>query len=109
MPTPTVARGPDAVWLANTEFIYVAGTTRVNLTAQLPVMRTVIQDAFEEVRASMLFNCAFLDASAIPTILKEALIAAALSHVPRSSNIYSRLMMDDEYAAKMSRLVCPFL
>jgi hypothetical protein len=109
MPTPTVACGPDAVWPANTKIIYVAGTLRVNLTAQLPMMQTVIQDAFEEVHASMLFNCAFLDASAIPTILKDALVAAALSHVPRSSNIYSQLMMDDEYATKMSHLVSLFL
>jgi hypothetical protein len=97
------------VWPSDTELIYVAGTTKVMLTAQRPVMRTVIQDAFENVHASLLFNCAFPDASVIPSIIRDGLVAAAWSNVPRASNIHGRLLVDEEYIAKMSRLVSPFI
>jgi hypothetical protein len=102
---PTVAR----VWPDNCELIYVAGTRKIMLTLQRPVMRTVFQEAFEHVHAYLLLTCAFPDASAIPTIIRDALLDAASANVPRASNICTRLMQDDEYAARMSRLVSHFL
>jgi len=112
-PAPTVAQavapGNDVVWPIDTDIIYVAGTTKVMLTVQRPVMRTVIQDAFENVHASLLFNCAFPDASVIPSTIRGALVAAAWSNVPRASNIHTRLLTDEEFLAKMSRLVSPSL
>ncbi len=109
MPTvaPTVALEND-VWPTDTDLIYVSGTTKVMLTAQCPVMRTVIQDAFENVHASLLFNCAFPDASVIPSIIRGALVLAAWSNLLRASDIHARLQADNKYLAKMSRLVSPF-
>jgi len=111
MPVPTVV--PTAAlendgWPTDTDLIYIPGTTRVMLTAQRPVMQTVIHDAFKNVHASLVFNCAFPDASAIPSIIRDALVLAAWSNVLRASNIHARLQVDNEYLAKMSRLVSPF-
>jgi hypothetical protein len=108
-PTPTVAHRAEFVWPDNCELIYVPGTRKIMLTAQRPVMRTVFQEAFEEVHAYLLLNCAFPDASATPSIIRDALVTVASANVPRASNIYARLLQDDEYAARMSRLVSHFL
>jgi hypothetical protein len=107
MPMP-IAPEVDGVWPVDMELIYVAGTTKVMLTAQCPVMRMVIQDAFENVRASLLFDCALPDASVIPSIIREALIVAARSNMPQALNIHGRLVMDEVFVAKLSRLVRPF-
>jgi hypothetical protein len=107
MPTP-VAPEADGVWPVDTELIYVGGMTKIMLTAQRPVMWTVIQDAFENVCTSLLFNCALPDTSVIPSMMRDALVAAAWLNMPRASSIHGRLLMDEVYVAKMSHLVSPF-
>jgi hypothetical protein len=74
------------------------------LTLQTPLIRAIIQDAFDGLRASLLFIHAFLDLSLTLSMISEALADAAKAH-PRASNIHNRLLADDEYMAKMSRLV----
>jgi len=103
-----VAPKDDIAWPSDTELIYVAGTTKVMLTAQHPVMRTVIQDAFKNVHVSLLFHFAFPDAASIPLIIRDGLITAAWLNVPRASNIYRWLLMDEKYVVRMSHLVSPF-
>jgi hypothetical protein len=109
VPAPTVALNTSVVWPVDTDLVYVPGTTKIMLTAQRPVMRTVIQEAFEYVHASLLISCAMPDASVVPSIIKDALVLAASLNVPRASSIYGRLMMDEEYTTQMSRLVSPFM
>ena len=87
-----------------TDLIFVSGTTRVMLTAQQPVMRSVIHDAFERVRVYLLFNNAFPDASIVLSMTKAALVTAAEAH-ERASKIYRRLLDDAEYATSMIHLV----
>ena len=87
-----------------TDLIFVSGTTRVMLTAQQPVMRSVMHDAFERVRVYLLFNNAFPDAATILSMTRVALVAAAEAH-ERASRIYQRLLHDEEYATNMIRLV----
>jgi hypothetical protein len=98
----------QAMWPAETDLIFVPGTNKVMLMAQHPLIRTVIQDGIENVRASLLFEDAFPDATSIPAVTRDALIDAAWSHIPRALGIHSRLQGDDEYVARMSRLVSTF-
>ena len=93
------------VWPIDTELIYVLGTTKIMLTAQSPVMRTVLTDSFENLHASLLIHCAFPNASAIPTFIRDALVFAASSNRPRASNIHDRLLLDSVYLATLSHLV----
>jgi len=71
-------------------------------------METVIHDAFQHILVSLLLNCAFPDASVIPSVVRDALVVGAWSNVPRALNIHSRLLADGKYVAEMSRLVSPF-
>jgi hypothetical protein len=78
----------DGPYPVKTDLIYVPGTRKVMLTTQCPMIWTVIQEAFEQVHALLLFDCAFPDASVLLYIIRDALITRALFNVPRVSNIY---------------------
>jgi hypothetical protein len=92
-------------WAVDTDLIFTPGTNKLTLTQQRPLIRFVIQDAFEYLRASLLFTHAFPDAGVYPARIRAALVAGAKCHYPKSSEILHRLMCDDEYLAIMSRLV----
>ena len=79
------------------------------LTTQSPLMRSIFQDAFEHLRASLLFIHAFPDPALTRSMISEALGVATQAHLPRAANIRHRLELDPEYLAKMCRLVGPAL
>ena len=104
---PDTARGlhnGTTMWPADTDVIF-SGTHKVTLNLQLPLMREIILDAFENVRVSLLFTDAFPDAVAALAVVRVGLVAAATERVPRASDIYKRLLCDADYMAKMIRLV----
>jgi hypothetical protein len=68
-------------------------------------MRMVIQDAIEHLRASILFRHAFPDPRTTISFISEALLAGAAAHQPDSFEIQRRLIQDEDYVSKMSRLV----
>ncbi|KAI9431931.1 hypothetical protein H4582DRAFT_2084387 [Lactarius indigo] len=76
-------------------------STRLMLTAQRPLIRAVIQEAIENVRAAMLFNDAFPNLNRAFTFIRDALISATYSYGPVASMLYKRLMEDDEYLARI--------
>jgi hypothetical protein len=92
-------------WAEITNLCTVPGTDRVTLSVQVPIMRLVIQDAFEHVRASLLFTHAYPGPTAVVAVVRGALLSAADSHRPTASSIHNRLLHDDPYLFKMSRLV----
>jgi hypothetical protein len=75
------------------------------LTIQIPLIRTIIQDSFEDLRATLLFENAFPDPNLTILFLQKTLIGAARSRLPDTVNVYNRLLLDDEYRDKLSRLV----
>ena len=102
---PNIAPNPQpAMWPVETDLIFVLGTTRVMLTVQRPLMRSVIQDAFERVRVYLLFNNAFPDAPTVLSMTKRSLTEAAESR-ERASSIHQRLLHDEAYVTNMIRLV----
>lgn len=93
------------LWPADTNFVYADGSNRLKLMLQRPLVRLIIQDAIENVRASILFTDAFPDATLSMTFTKDALISAAKAHLPASYDIHARLMGDDDYVTKVIPLV----
>jgi hypothetical protein len=94
----------QSVWPVEMDLVYVSGTRKVMLTIQRPIMRTVIQDAFERVRRDLLFNNAFPDAFLVLEFTQYGLLTAAQTH-DRATDIHNRLVCDAEYMNRMIRLV----
>jgi hypothetical protein len=92
-------------WPEITNLRTVPDTDRVTLSIQTPLIRLVIQDAFEYVRASLLFKHAYPNPTVSVAVVNAALVSAAESHRPSASSIHNRLLHDDPYMFKMSRLV----
>ncbi|KAH9013213.1 hypothetical protein EDB85DRAFT_2158401 [Lactarius pseudohatsudake] len=88
-------------WAAETEIQFMPGTNRVVLTVQGTLLRTVIQDAFEYLRAAILFQHAFPDAALTLSYVREALITAARQCGPVAASIYTRMLNDTEYFTKI--------
>jgi hypothetical protein len=101
---PLVPDQPDTMWPSDTELIVVPGMNKVTLTIQCPLLCLVFQDAFKNLRVSLLFNNAFPDAAVIPTFIRMALITSAKSH-NRASDILKWLLCDEVYMAQMACLV----
>ena len=100
-----IAPNPQqAAWPVETDLIFVPGTTRVLLTQQSPVMHSIIQDAFENTQVYLMFSNAFPDVIIIPSITRDALVAAA-KHRQSTSRIYQHLLNDEQYVIDMSPLV----
>src|SRR5260221_3342130 len=96
-------------WPSETEIVLFPGTNKVLLTLQTVLMRLIFQDAFEHLRASLLFIHAFPDPALTRSMISEVLGAATQSHLPRAAIIRNRLELDEDYMAKMCRLVGPSL
>jgi hypothetical protein len=93
-----------AMWPVETDLIFVPGTMRVMLTAQWPLMCSVIHNAFKRVRLYLLFNNAFPDVAIILSMTKDSLIMAAESH-EHASSIHQQLLHDKQYVTNMICLV----
>lgn len=93
-----------SVWPTDTEIQLVPGTNRVILTRQGILLRTVIQDAFENVRASIFFENAFPDVVLALSFIRDGLLTAA-GGGPATASIYMRLLNDKDYLMKIVPLV----
>ncbi|KAI9429385.1 hypothetical protein H4582DRAFT_2089337 [Lactarius indigo] len=91
----------EFTWPSNTDLSFAPGSTRLMLTAQCPLVRAVIQEAIENVRAAMMFNDAFPNLARAFTFIRDALITAAYSYGPVASMLHKRLMEDDEYLVRI--------
>ena len=96
---------PDAAWPSDTDLVVSLGTNKVTLTIQHPLICMILQDAFENLRVSLLFKHAFPDAVLIPTFISLALIAATKAQRTRALDIYKRLICDEGYLVQLARLV----
>jgi hypothetical protein len=97
-PAPTVPSN-------DTDLIFILGTNRLTLSAQRPLIHVIVQDAIENIRASLLFDHAFPNAAQAINSIQESLFTAAEKYRPGASAIATRLHMDNEYLGLMVRLV----
>lgn len=107
-PAATVSKSPSA-WPADTDIIFPLGGTRdgnrVMLTIQRPLLRLVIHDAIDELRACLIFNDAFPHGILAMSFARHSLNVAAEKHCPAALSISRRLIHDDDYAVKISPVV----
>ena len=95
---------PHIVWTSDTDLVFIPGTTRLSLTIQSPPLRAIIHDAFENLRAFLLFDHSFPDGAAILTVIRDCLLtAAAESRNPRAPVIHDRMTREDGY---LNHLIC---
>ena len=101
----SVVPGSVSVWQIDTDLVYVLGSKKVMLTIQMLLIHMVVQDAFETLRASLLFENTFLDPNLTVLYVRKNLIGAARGNLPRAVDIFKRLLVDDVYLNKLSCLV----
>ncbi|KAN0123634.1 hypothetical protein V8E52_002966 [Russula decolorans] len=89
---------------AETELLFVSGSNKIMLTVQRLLMRAVFQEAFERIRADMVFKNVFPNIYETIEMITDSLMKAAESN-DRATNIYNRLALDADYSNNMSRLV----
>jgi len=75
------------------------------LTIQPLLICTTMQDAFDNLRAALLFENVFPDPNLTVLFLRKTLVAAARSCLLNMVNIYNRLLLDDKYMDKLSWLI----
>jgi len=100
--TPRLTISPST---SQTDLRFVPGSTRIILTGQRPIVRMVIQEAIDNLRASLLFVDAFPPTSCALKFIQDALITAAESQSPAAADVLKRLQEDEEYMAAMVPLV----
>jgi hypothetical protein len=105
LPAALLSSNTPVKWPGDTDIVFVEGTNRVILTLQRPLIRSVVQEGFETLRAHLLFDHAFPDGSMISSLIKESLLQGAMSKMPRAAVIYQRLVCDEDYARRLWPLV----
>ncbi|KAI9429942.1 hypothetical protein BJY52DRAFT_1200336 [Lactarius psammicola] len=101
---PESPESPVPVLRVDTDLIFADGSTKLMLTNQRPLIRVIVQDAIENLRASLLFQNAFPDANVAFTLTRDALGVAAENHKPGGAIVQWRLQADDEYMARLVSL-----
>ncbi|KAN0127628.1 hypothetical protein V8E53_014559 [Lactarius tabidus] len=95
---------PEPPSRASTDLVYPKGVGKFMLTSQQTIIRAIVQDSIETLRAFLLFQHAFPDANLAFSFTREALRLAAEGHRPGGLIVQQRLQDDDEYAAKLISL-----
>jgi hypothetical protein len=90
---------------AEADLVFLPNSNKVMLTLQHALVRVVVQDSFDILRASLMFSNAFPDPSVTLEFAKDALVCSALSHAPGARYIYQRLLYKDDYMSKLITLV----
>ncbi|KAH8978402.1 hypothetical protein EDB86DRAFT_2836832 [Lactarius hatsudake] len=101
--TTTTTESSVATWPTDTDLL-PPGAKRLLLTNQQTLVRNVVQEAIENLQASLLFNNAFPTAPIAFAFTKESLITAAEKFKPGTTHIQRRLQQDEEYLAKIGPL-----
>jgi hypothetical protein len=92
-------------WPASTSLFFPPGSTRVMMTLQRPLIRTIIQDGIEELRALLIIREAFPNGITTVSYIRHALITAAENRGHTASSIHMRLIQDEDYGHKLTPLV----
>jgi hypothetical protein len=90
---------------SETDLHFVPGSTRIILTGQRPIVRMVIQEAIENLRASLLFIDAFPDSNCALKFIQDGLFTAAKRQCPAAADVLKRLQDDEEYMSAIIPLV----
>ena len=101
---PDPGEGPSS-WPTDTNLLRLRGSNQLTLSAQVQLMRFVIQDAIDLLCRSLLFGDAFPKISVASALIRDALLVSAESYKPASFYIHQRLTLDSKYMLEMTILV----
>ncbi|KAH9160802.1 hypothetical protein EDB89DRAFT_1914352 [Lactarius sanguifluus] len=101
--TEVTTESPGATWPTDTDLL-PPGAKRLLLTNQQTLVCNVVQEAIENLQASLLFNNVFLTAPIAFAFTKESLITAAEKFKPGATHIQRQLQQDEEYLTKIGPL-----
>jgi hypothetical protein len=93
-------------WSNETNLVLEDG--KVKLTQQTVVVRSVITESFNILLGDLLFKNAYPDATETYDFISNAILIAA-SGIKPASEVYCRLLQDQEYFTKVLRQVCHIL
>ena len=85
------------------------GSTKLSLLNQRPIVRAVIQESIEHLRAALLFANTFPDLCTTLTLIKDCLLNAALYLKPGAAEVLDRLTRDQVYLVKITPLVSVYV
>ena len=94
-----------SAWPDETDLCFPPGGTKVMLTIQRPLVRTIIQDLIEILRASLMFENTYPDGVQSLVFVQRTLVTAAQRRLPATLSIHNQLLQDDEYILKIAPLV----
>ncbi|KAN0140619.1 hypothetical protein V8E53_001828, partial [Lactarius tabidus] len=97
---------PQAGWPVDTNLVFAAGSTKLMLLNQCPIVRAVIQEVIENLWAALLFTNAFPDICSALTLIKDCLFTAALRLKPGASEVLHRLTNNQDYLLRITPLPC---
>ena len=89
----------------NIDLVFLQGSTKLMLTSQQLLIRAIVSDSIETLRAFLLFRNAFPDANVVFSFTREALHLATEGHRPGGMRVQNHLEDDAKYAAKLISLV----
>jgi hypothetical protein len=93
------------MWNCETNLSYITGSNRLTLSVQKPMICVIVQDAIDDIWASLLFIHAFLEGPDKVALVQGTLLAVAEKHKLGSTHIHEHLIHDREHTAQMSCLV----
>lgn len=102
----TAPKSPVPISRADTDLVFPNGSTKLMLTHQRSIVRGIVHDAIDILRAFLLFRNAFPDVPTAISFAREPLSVAAGGYQPGGLLVRNRLQEDDEYALKLISLVC---
>jgi len=95
----------QSAWPVDTDLVFSPGSTKLSLLNQRPIVRAVIQEGIENLRAALMFTDGFPGLCSTLTLVKDSLFTAAMHHKPGATEMLDRLTRDQEYLLKITPLV----
>ncbi|KAF8257516.1 hypothetical protein EI94DRAFT_1757861 [Lactarius quietus] len=94
----------QSAWPVDTDLVFPSGSTKLLLLNQRPMVRAIIQEGIENLRAALMFTDAFPGLCSMLTLVKDSLFTAAMHHMPGAMEMLNRLTRDQEYLLKITPL-----
>jgi hypothetical protein len=92
-------------WPVDTDLVLAAGSSKLSLLSQHPVVHAVIQEAIENLWAALLFTNAFPDVCNALSLIKDCLLTVALHLKPGATEMLKPLRHDQNYLLKITPLI----
>ncbi|KAH9055287.1 hypothetical protein EDB87DRAFT_1688403 [Lactarius vividus] len=97
----TSQESSGAPWPAATELLFALGSSKIKLTLQYPLVRLVLQDAIDHMRAHLVLTNTFPDPGAALTFARDSLMTAVEDRQPDTRILCQRFQDDIEYFAQI--------